>query len=937
MSYAVSFENMNKKLIQFLAYLITTVLSHTAMAVEPLTIGIMHENGIEQNPEHWTPLAQYLSAHIPDHSFKIKSIYPHELQTELTGGKIDFLLTDPGNLIIAGDALTSISTLEYNWNGKTYAATGSVIFTRSNRQDINQLKDLTDKSIAATRRDSLESYQIAWKELSDIGIDLDADIKEIRFSGDPQEKVVYAILNNKSDAGVVSLGLLEQMIKSGKISGSDIKILNPIALGDTQLTSSFKLYPGWSFAKAKHVPDKVAKLVAQQLLRMDPENPAAKAVHIGGWTLAQDYKMVHDLFKRLQIGPYKLQEKVSLARAVRDYWEWSILLAFIVLLPYIRTYRIKHDLLLRTESLALMNNDLQSEISKHKLIEEALFQEKERAQVTLYSIGEAVITTDAEGKIDYLNPIAERLTNWKSKEAQGRKLPEVFRLVDENTRIEKFIELSKYISGDFVSGLIDYSLLINKSSQEIAIEDTIATIKDRTGQFSGLVIVFQDITQTRQMAHMLSYHANHDSVTELLNRRGFERCLEKLLLSARAERAQHALCYIDLDNFKLINDTCGHIAGDDLIRQLPSIFQLNIRNSDVLSRLGGDEFAVLLEYCPIQKAEQIAEELRKNINDFRFIWQGRTYEISASIGVVEITAASESPASILSAADVACFAAKDLGRNRVHVYRETDVELARRHGEMQWVSRITQAHSENRFVLYSQSIISLNPSRLEERHFEILIRMLDEDGEIVPPGAFLPAAERYNLMPTIDRWVINKTFESIKQIIENQPDAALHTVSINLSGASIGDDSFLKFIHEQFNKHQIPPEIICFEITETTAIANLSEAISFIKALKKLGCRFSLDDFGSGLSSFTYLKNLPVDYLKIDGSFIKDMLDDTINSALVESINQIGHVMGIKTIAEFVETEAIATKLRLLGVDYAQGFGISKPKPLHTSKKTVAA
>ena len=220
MSYAVSFENMNKKLIQFLAYLITTVLSHTAMAVEPLTIGIMHENGIEQNPEHWTPLAQYLSAHIPDHSFKIKSIYPHELQTELTGGKIDFLLTDPGNLIIAGDALTSISTLEYNWNGKTYAATGSVIFTRSNRQDINQLKDLTDKSIAATRRDSLESYQIAWKELSDIGIDLDADIKEIRFSGDPQEKVVYAILNNKSDAGVVSLGLLEQMIKSSKISGS---------------------------------------------------------------------------------------------------------------------------------------------------------------------------------------------------------------------------------------------------------------------------------------------------------------------------------------------------------------------------------------------------------------------------------------------------------------------------------------------------------------------------------------------------------------------------------------------------------------------------------------------------------------------------------------------------------------------------------------------
>ncbi|MFN3397937.1 MAG: EAL domain-containing protein, partial [Sulfurimicrobium sp.] len=426
----------------------------------------------------------------------------------------------------------------------------------------------------------------------------------------------------------------------------------------------------------------------------------------------------------------------------------------------------------------------------------------------------------------------------------------------------------------------------------------------------------------------LSYQATHDALTGLVNRHEFEHRLEKALASAREEGRTHALCYLDLDQFKIVNDTCGHVAGDELLRQLTVLLQSKVRDSDLLARLGGDEFGVLLENCPLEQAQIVADLLRQTVKDFHFLWQNKAFVIGVSIGLVPLTQDCESLASVLSCADSACYAAKDLGRNRVHVYRVEDSELAQRQGEMNWVARITHAIEENRFRLYYQTIMPLAEADDEGAHFEILLRMLDDQGELIPPMAFIPAAERYNLMPSIDRWVVSTAFGLYWKIFSSDSLNQRHTCTVNLSGPSLCDDHFLAFIKRQFALYQVPHDHICFEITETAAISNLSRAMEFIGELREQGCRFSLDDFGSGLSSFTYLKNMPVDYLKIDGSFVRDMVNDPMDAAMVAAINQVGHVMGLKTIAEFVETDAALALLREMGVDFVQGFGIERPRPL---------
>jgi len=426
----------------------------------------------------------------------------------------------------------------------------------------------------------------------------------------------------------------------------------------------------------------------------------------------------------------------------------------------------------------------------------------------------------------------------------------------------------------------------------------------------------------------LSYQATHDALTGLVNRREFERRLEKALTSAREQGRAHALCYLDLDQFKIVNDTCGHVAGDELLRQLTVLLQSKVRDADLLARLGGDEFGVLLENCPLEQAQIVADLLRQTVKDFHFVWQNKAFVIGVSIGLVPLTQDCESLASVLSCADSACYAAKDLGRNRVHVYRVEDSEMAQRQGEMNWVARITHAIEENRFRLYYQTIMPLADAGNEGSHFEILLRMLSDQGELIPPMAFIPAAERYNLMPSIDRWVVSTAFGLYWKILPKNALNQRHTCTVNLSGPSLCDDHFLEFIKRQFALYQVPYDHICFEITETAAISNLSRAMEFIGELRSQGCRFSLDDFGSGLSSFTYLKNMPVDYLKIDGSFVRDMVNDPMDAAMVVAINQVGHVMGLKTIAEFVETDAVLELLREMGVDFAQGYGIEHPRPL---------
>ena len=563
------------------------------------------------------------------------------------------------------------------------------------------------------------------------------------------------------------------------------------------------------------------------------------------------------------------------------------------------------------------------DITERKLYEEALFREKESAQITLRSIGDGVITTDAECNVEYINPVAEELTGWKVDDASRRPIDEIFRGFHEETcePLENPLAVSIRRSRSIKS--VRPTLLIRRDGNELYIESTASPIRDGKGDVTGGVLVFHDVSESRELNRRLSYHASHDILTGLVNRAEFETRLERALKSAKAREASYALCYLDLDQFKIVNDSCGHSAGDALLGQLGALLKAKIRWRDTLARLGGDEFGVLLESCSLDEAMKTAEVLRLAISEFKFMWDDRSFRLGVSIGVVPITVDNEDVAALLSAADSACAAAKEAGRNRIHSFQENDIELMRRRREMQWAARINNALEDNRFELFRQTIMPLQTEE-DGAHYEILLRMRDETGGIVAPGLFIEAAERYSITPSIDRWVIKNAFRWL--VSEADERERLILCSINLSGQSLGDEKFLPFVVEQFQMSGLDATKICFEITETAAIASYSQANRFINALKELGCKFALDDFGTGLSSFGYLKHFPVDFLKIDGSFVKEILHDPIDREMVRSINEIGHLTGKQTIAEFAENEEIITMLKGMGIDYAQGYGVSEPK-----------
>src|SRR5215472_3333832 len=582
-------------------------------------------------------------------------------------------------------------------------------------------------------------------------------------------------------------------------------------------------------------------------------------------------------------------------------WRWVISRA---------TARVdKHGRLLRLVGVEL-------DITERKLYEEALFREKESAQITLQSIGDGLITTDASSTIDYINPVAEELTGWRLEDAMGRPVEEIFRAFHEETCEPLENPLSVSIRGIRPIKSVRPMLLIRRDGNELYVESTAAPIRDGSGHVAGGVLVFHDVSESRELNRRLSYHASHDLLTGLVNRREFESRLERALKSAKAREASYALCHLDIDQFKIVNDTCGHSAGDALLKS-------KIRWRDTLSRLGGDEFGILLESCSLDEAMRTAETLREAVRNFRFTWEDRVFRLGASIGVVPITAENEDVASVLSAAGSACTAAKEGGRNRVHSFAENDIELMRRRREMQWAARINAALEEGRFELYRMAIQPLQRTE-PGAHYELLLRLKDENGRIVAPNDFIAAAERYGITPAIDRWVIENAFRWL--VSEADERQNLSQCSINLSGQSLGDDKFLPFVIEQLRHSGLDASKICFEITETAAVASFSQANRFIQALKQQGCKFALDDFGTGLSSFGYLKHFPVDYLKIDGSFVREILRDPIDREMVRSINEIGHLTGKQTIAEFAENAEIIQMLTSLGVDYAQGYGVAQPQ-----------
>jgi diguanylate cyclase len=576
------------------------------------------------------------------------------------------------------------------------------------------------------------------------------------------------------------------------------------------------------------------------------------------------------------------------------------------------------------------------DVTERKRMERDLAEKHELLRVTLMSIGDAVITTDEHGAVRWLNPVAERMTGWRTIEALSRPLSEVFVLQDELTRSPADCPVQRCLSEGEIVPHHQLNMLLSRDGQCHGIEESAAPIRDDRGQVLGAILVFRDVTEQRRMGREMSFRATHDPLTGLLNRSEFERRIHQQWQEAQVDDVTHTLMYLDLDQFKLVNDACGHAVGDQLLKQVATLLQSCVRAHDTVCRLGGDEFAVILSHCAVEQAQRAAQKICDALDDHRFVHEGRRFRVGASIGLAPLDQRWSSTAQAQQAADTACYAAKEAGRNRVHAWYDTDQLLKARQGETQWATRLEQAIDEDLFVLFAQRITPLSPlsgsdtAQAQGLHAELLLRLRGPDGQLIPPGAFLPAAERFHMASRVDRWVLREAFRVLDAQVDAHPDALAHvaTLSINLSGQSIGDRSFHGFVDELLSQARFDVRKLCLEITETAVITKMQDAQAFIEAVRRRGVRLSLDDFGAGASSFGYLKQLQVDYLKIDGQFVRDLTHDVLDQAAVRCFHDVARVLGIQTVAEFVEDEATVAVLRQIGVDYAQGYLYHRPEAL---------
>ncbi len=563
-------------------------------------------------------------------------------------------------------------------------------------------------------------------------------------------------------------------------------------------------------------------------------------------------------------------------------------------------------------------------------VNEKLRQQERLFFAILHSIEDGIIATGRDGIIQFMNPVAENITGWREEQAKEHSLHDVFLMSsvrDQNPVYFPDIDSDGEESFPFI---FKNTLLKNKEGENIHVEGSLATITDKDESIDGQVLAFRDTTEMQLLSETINYQASHDTLTGLANRDEFSERLSLLIDDAKQSERSHAFIYLDIDQFKVVNDICGHTAGDELLLKTTNVIRSVVRSSDITARLGADEFGILLEDATQKQAMEISRRLQSRLNEKKLIWEKHVFNINTSIGLVMIDSQSKDLHSILAAADDACFIAKEAGGNRIRIYNTEENLFIKRRGEMQWISRLTKALEEDRFVLYHQPIIILDSKENHVTKSELLIRMVDTEGNIVMPADFIPSAEQYNLMPSIDRWVVQAAFKSFKLLMDKYGRKNIpYSFTINLSPPFLAEETSLDFLFYEFQEYEVPPEHFCFEITETAAISNMKTAVNFIREVKNIGCTFALDDFGSGFSSFNYLRQLPVDYLKIDGTFVKNMHEDHINHAMVEAINSLGHFIGIKTIAEFVSSEEVMKELQEIGVDFGQGYHIGKPSPLH--------
>jgi len=577
------------------------------------------------------------------------------------------------------------------------------------------------------------------------------------------------------------------------------------------------------------------------------------------------------------------------------------------------------------------------DVSPLRAANEALTDQRELLHVTLQSIGDAVITTDLDNRVTWLNPAAEQMTGWRASEANGKPLGRVFQIIHEDTRLPAADPVTLCLRAGRKSSLPERTVLVSRDGREFGIEDSASPLRSASDELLGAVLVFHDVSEQRRLTGEMTYRATHDALTGLVNRTEMEVRLERVMQRSGEDGVEHALVYIDLDQFKLVNDACGHAVGDELLRQVSALMLKVVRKSDTLARIGGDEFAVIFEDCPAERAKRIAQTICEHLDDFRFAHDGQRFRIGASIGLVSIDGHWPSVAAAMQAADISCYAAKEAGRNRVHVWFDTDESLREHHLQARWAPRLERALDEDLFVLYAQRIAAVSGTT-DGVHAEVLIRLRDDEQNILAPGAFLPSAERFHLATRIDRWVLNQVISRL----ESLPDlSVVQTLCVNVSGQSLGDRAF----HEDALNalERAGPDVcrrLCLEITETAVVTNMSDAVDFAERVRALGVGIALDDFGAGASSFGYLKNLPADVLKIDGQYIRTMIDDALADAAVRCFVDVARLSGIETVAEFVDRAEVLERVEAIGIDHAQGFLLHEPESLESvlgMRATVAA
>lgn len=881
-----------KKIYRGLAFLMAVWAA--PLPADEVTIGVLAHTGKARTLAMWQPTAAYLEEQIPDHRFEILPLEHDEFAPLLAAGKLQFVLTNPLYYIDleSRHGVTRIATLKKRLGDVGSTRFGSVLFVRTDRDDLQAIEDLRGRSIVGVDETAFGGWLMAARELRHRGFDLQEDFAAIRFTGLPHNQVVQEVLNGRADAGVVRTGILERLVAEGEVGERLLRVLEPREDGFPHVHTT-PLYPEWPFANTRDTEETLSQQVAVALLSLPAGHPAAVAAQSTGWTTPLDYQPVDALMRDLEVGAYARLDDMGLSQALLKLWPW--LLATLLLVFILST------LVVAGKNRALKR--LKSELAS-----------------TLRAIGDGVVRVDHHGRIDYMNAVAERIAGQGMADCQGRHFTEVFTLADVK-------------SGAVDEGLLRKCLFGSECDAIVRVEGRGSAFTARlrsarvgpVGQAGGgTVLVLHDISELHQLNEELSYQASHDPLTGLLNRIGLERLLQELI--DRDGLAVHVFIYIDLDDFKIVNDTCGHDAGDELLTQLSTHLKTHLRTSDYMARLGGDEFGVVLPDCPLEKGEEIAEKLRKGIESYRFHWGDKVFRVGGSLGLVAQDADVMDMTEMLRAADAACYVAKDLGRNRVHVYKPDDADVASSHGQMSWISRITRALDEDRFELFVQKARPVKAG--DPAYVEVLLRLRDVDGTRVSPGAFIPAAERYHMMEVLDRRVVEQVLANRDRLLSGRDYCA-----VNLSGQSLGSAPFRRFLEESVEGLE-RADLLCFEITETAAVANMEQARTLVENLRRKGCRFALDDFGSGLSSFAYLKHLPVDFIKIDGSFIRNMVDDELDQAMVTSIAHMSEVLGIKTVAEYVEDEATIDCLQEIGVDYLQGFGIEKPRPLRGASET---